>query len=87
MKKWIAEASTGNRAMVLEEDGSEDGRLVADKVAKDDAALIAMLPDLLAALDSLSNMAATFPTELSASHQEVVTARDLVTKANSLTRI
>ncbi len=45
-EKWIVDSSGRGRFMVIHEDGSEDGRLVADGLKHEDAALIVMAPEM-----------------------------------------
>lgn len=45
------------------------------------ARLIAAAPDLLAALETLANIAAVFPNELHEKHQDIIDARAAIAKA------
>lgn len=80
MKNWTAERSLGNRMMVLEDDGTDDGRLVADKLLPADAVKVAAVPELVERLHALALMAADFPTELNKEHPDVVKAFALLEK-------
>lgn len=49
-----------------------------------DARLIAAAPNLLEALQTLTNMAESFAEELHAGHPDVVTAREAIAKATGV---
>ena len=51
--RWVVYTSSRGKPMVIEEDGTEDGRLVADRLTEKDAKLIAAIPELLAEIARL----------------------------------
>lgn len=62
--------------------GSHERITVAQRVNRPaDARLIAAAPDMLDALQSLVDMAATFSTELHKDHPDVLAARAAIAKA------
>lgn len=57
--EWVVVATARNRFMVIEENGTEDGRLVADNILRSDAEHIAWLHNAgRAAIDKATGAAA-----------------------------